>query len=167
MAVDFTTILTSLRMMLEAGNGDNLEIPATRFDGDLYATLELDEQSRRALVSPRIEARITRVTPFPSSPLEEYPLVRYEIGIEILVVRHGNDAHKLVNATRDDIKALAVQDADVICQALEYKWAQATDLVSNRLTYVSSDIGDFELTDDGSGLISTVHSFTGIAQAAA
>jgi hypothetical protein len=173
MAIGFSAILTAIRAAVENSAGYNLTVPAGRFAGDLYASLEPDGQSLRALVTPRIEARITRIAPLSSSPLEEYPLVRYLVEFEILVVRHGNDTHRLIDATRDDIKALAAQDADVLCQTLENPlggslgWAYGTDLVSQRLEYISSDVSDFELGDDGGGLIRTSHLFSGIVQVAA
>lgn len=166
-------ILTAVRDVIESAAGSVLAVDVTRFSGDLYDGLLDDEESRRALVSPRAEARITAWEPHGASPLELATRTIYATEVSISVVRHLNQAHKLIDATRDAAKALAAQDADALAQALSYvgnvsedSGSNATGIISGRLRFEGSDIGDVELDDDGPGLIRSTHRFSGFIEVA-
>lgn len=166
-------ILTSVRTVLESAPS----IPrymVNRFDGGLYDGLEANEQSRRALNDPIAEVSIVKIERSPHTYAQPGTLAIRKITVEIKVVRHLNEEHKLVDATRDDEKALAIVDGDAIAQALEYPGNLATDfgspnatatgLVSGRLQYVSSAVERVQLGDNKPGMLVTKHLFTGDVQ---
>lgn len=164
-------ILTAVRGVLEDGTGTLRTISSTRFDGGLYDSLPDDEKSRRALDRPVVEATITKMERSPHTYAQPGSLAIRRITVEVKIVRHLNEEHKLVDATRDDEKALAVVDADMVAQALEYPGnltqdagANATGLVSGRLQYVSSTVERVQLGDKQPGMIVTKHTFTGDVQ---
>ena len=166
--MDPDAILTAVRDVIQEAHGNSRTITANTYEGDLYAALAKDEQSRRALVKPRAEARIVSVARHEASPPVKGNLGLYAIEIEVLLIRHLNFEHRTGDAARDDVRALAVRDADVLRQALEYPGnvtqtagGTNTGLVSGMLRYVDSDVGDVELADGDPGLVTTTHTFTG------
>lgn len=164
--IDTDAILTAIRDVIEDGAGNNRTISTARFDGGFYSTLARDEQSRRSLVTTRAEARIESVRLSEHSPQQPCNVYIYDLDVSVSVVRHMNNAHRLVDATRDDVKSLAVQDGDVLRQALCYPLNLTADndgdntgIISGRLRYISSTPGDVELEDGEAGRIVTEHRF--------
>ena len=159
-------ILTAIRDVIEDGAGSRRTIDSARFDGNFYASLARDEQSRRALVTTRAETDIVSVELSEHTPKQPCNVYLYRVGVEVSVVRHLNNSHRLIDATRDDTKALSAMDADVLRQALSYpgnlttdSGGNATGLVSGRLIYESSETGIVEIEDNESGRVITTHMF--------
>lgn len=163
-------ILASIRGVIEDGDGSARTIPA-RFDGGLYESLDETEKSRRALTMPIVETNITKIERSPHTYAQPGSLTIRRITVEIKVIRHLNDDHKLSDVTRDTEKALSVVDADMLSQALEYPGNLSsgevlglgtnTGLVSGRLQYVTSITERIQLADGKPGMIVTRHTFTG------
>lgn len=172
--VDTTAILVRLREVLDSAQGTLRTIAAGRFDSGLYDGLDVDAQALRALDIPIVEASIASTGHHPASPSVMGNLAFRSIEVEVRVVRSATLAHKLNTTTRDTLRGLAAQDADVIAQALTYPGnltqtaaAAATGLVSGCLRYPeggSSIETDFE-DDVGARVVST-HRFTGIVNVA-
>lgn len=161
-------ILTAVRDVLDAAAGSLRTISSTRFDGDAYESLSDEEKSRRATDRPVFDVRITSLRRNSASPPTNGSLAIYTIGVEVLVFRHIGNAEKLVPATRDTAAGLAIEDADVIAQALEYpgnlttdSGSHATGLVGGLLQHESSELRRVDLADDRPGLIETAHVFRG------
>lgn len=163
-------ILDRLRAILEAGAGDLRTIPADDYSGGLWGDLSPNEQSRRATYKPIAEASILGIAPHPSRCSVTSNVGLLAITIEVSVVRHVGPEHMAVDTLRDQVKALAVLDADVVSQALGYPGnldRPTTGIVSGLLTHVESDI-ELALPSDGTGpgTVTTTHVFTGVVQTA-
>ena len=106
-------------------------------------------------------------------PHEARPSVICNVGIlalevSVAVTRHVGPEHMATDALRDDVKGLAVDDADVIAQALTYPGnldRPTTGIVSGMLNHEGSAIV-LTLPDDGPGRVTTEHKFTGAVQTA-
>jgi len=172
-AADFDAVLTAIRGVLVDNNGNVRTVGANRFRGEMFATS--DDAAKNVIVSkPRVEARIASIEPHPARPLRMGSFTLYNIGVEILTIRDISGAEELIDSRRDDVRALAANDADLIAQAVEYAGASGnlaqtagaspTGLVSGVLTYVGSDMGDIVVGAAGSRIEST-HKFTGVVNA--
>jgi len=168
--IDADAILTRIRAVLEAGAGSLRTIASTRFDGGLWDDLDADEQSKRATYRPITEASITALAPHDArcSVLTNVGILAIEVTVK--VVRHVGPEHMATDALRDDVKALAVSDADVIAQALGYPGnldRATTGIISGLLAHESSDV-ELSLPSDasGPGTVTTSHQFTGAVQTA-
>ncbi len=131
--IDSDAILTAIRDVIQDGTGNSRAIASARFDGGFYNTLARDEQSRRALVSTRAEARISNVSISKHNPSQPSNTYLYDLRIVVDVVRHLNNAHRLVDATRDDVKALAVSVIShrlIISAGARMRGADAPSVVS-------------------------------------
>ncbi len=169
--VDTDAILTRVREVLE---GDVLAIRAVdagRFTGSLPPGLTDGEASRRGVVGPRYDVRLTSIEPHPSRPPNGSTLGIYTISLEVVINRHVYLDRAIVDDNRDAYFAgLAVDDGDVIRQALEYPGnliqvfatAAQTGLVGGALVWASSEVVRFEMPGQGPGLIESTHAFTGV-----
>lgn len=95
-------------------------VPLDRFRGDAPAGLSDSAQTMRALVAPRLAASVPSVRRHPQSPLSNGSILLYSIGVEIRVVRTVTHIAQLSDSAHDALAALALEDCDVIRQALEY-----------------------------------------------
>lgn len=164
-------IMTAIRDVLDDAAGNFRTITATRFDGAAYEGLDDEEKSRRGLVRPNFDITLTSLAPHGSSPPRNNSLQIYLIGVEVVVARHIGPDEKLTAASRDTAKALAITDADVVAQALEWPGnltsdsaTNATGLIGAKLMYDGSELRRFDLADNRPGLIETAHRFHGFVQ---
>lgn len=163
--LDSDAILTRIRAVLETAAGSLRTIGSTAYDGGLYDGQDPNESSRRAAFRPVTEASITTVERHEASPPWKSSLALYKLGIEVRVVRHVDHTHKSSNALRDDAKALAANDADVLAQALCYLGnitSATTGVVSGQLQYMGSDV-EVSLDDDEAPRIQGTHRFEAVA----
>lgn len=163
-------ILTAIRGVIEDGDGTARTISASSYQGGIYDSLGRDAESTAALIKPRAEANIRDVSPHPAGHNVLGSVLLRALTIEVRLVRHLNLIHATSNSLRDDLKALATRDGDVIAQALTYpgnlttdSGANATNLVSGCLLYQSSKVGAVELDGEAGGRIETVHTFSATA----
>lgn len=162
-------ILTRIREVLESGAGVLRTIASGTYYGDFHEGLSEQEQARRALTKPRYDVRAVSLTRNEASPPNMHSLGLKNIEIEVKVTRNLTFSEATADALRDDMLALAIQDGDVISQALGYTAnlatttsGTATGLVSGVLEYEGSDIGEVETPDgDRPGRAETLHRFTG------
>lgn len=167
-------VLTAVRGVLESAEGTLRTIAATRFHGGLPEGLDGSEESLRALERARCEPFVRVVGPHATNFVANSNLHLLDVEVTVRVARHLGPEHRLTDATRDTVIALAAEDADVIRQALTYpgnltqtSGGTATNLVSNLLTYEGSDDPRIEYDDADSsegGRVITVHRFTGIVK---
>lgn len=165
-------ILTRIREACEDGVGSIRVIASTRYYGGAAFDLDDSEESLRGMERPRVEARIGQVRRHTSTPSITSNLALYELDVVVRVVRHLAPDHKLDDDLRDDVKALALEDADVLNQALTWPGnlttttgGTATGLISGMLRYASSDPPIIAQLSTGARIV-TEHRFTGIAQVA-
>jgi len=168
--INTDAILTRIRAVIETAAGSLRTITANTYEGSVFDGLDDAEKTKRALYKPRADATITRIARNPGSPPMYGSLALYDVGVEVLVVRALKPEHKgdtdAANAARDDVKALAINDADVLCQALctlGNLSAATTGVVSGQLRYEETESEAF-LDDDDAPRIETRHRFTGIVQ---
>ncbi len=169
--VDHDAILTAIREICDSGTGNIRTIAAARFQGGAYRGQSPGSEALYSLAAPTFRTAITGQRRHPDSPPITSTLGLYEIDVQIEVIRTLELRHKLTDSIRDDAKALAANDADVLAQALSWpgnltqtSGADPTGLVSGYLAYISSDGGDIILSDDINGRIVSTHNFTGIVQ---
>ena len=161
-------ITTAIRDVIESGHGATRAIPSGTFGGGIFETLGTDAESQKAMVLPAAEAKIIKQSVNKASPPQPGSVRLYDLEIQVRLIRHINLEHTTIDAVRDDTKALAARDGDVLSQALGYPDNINTDaagattgLVSGMLNYISSDVGKTDVSE--SGVIVTVHKFTGVA----
>ena len=167
--IDHDAILAAIRGLLESATGTLRTIPSTRFYGQLPRDLDPSEESIRAAARPLVEAELGEERPHPASPNVFGNLLLRELEVIVRVVRHLDPSHKLGDdARRDDVKALAANDADVIAQALTYPnnfSSATTGLVSGLLQYQRTDRPEIHQETEGARIV-TQHRFTGVVQVA-
>lgn len=161
-------ILTRIREVLLDGAGDLRTISATRFEGDLPEGLSESAQMMRGAVKARVEASVSSIERHPQSPPSNGSVMLYVVGVEVRAVRTVLRIEQLVDADRDTLRALCIEDADIIRQALEYPRnltattaGTATGIVSGLLRYAGSETRTSRGIDQGTQILSTIHSFTG------
>lgn len=168
--VDVDAVLTRAREILE-GDALGHRIPsAGSYIGGLPPGVTDAEASRRGLVAPRYDVRVTALEPHPSRPPAMHTLGIYTIEISVAIVRHVYLEAALISEDRDQsYTGLALNDGDVIRQALEFPFnmtqtnaAAQTGLVGGCLTYASSELVRYEMPGSGPGLIESSHAFTGV-----
>lgn len=169
-----SAILTRIREVLEDSAGTLRTVPSARFLGDLPEGLSEDAESMRAISKPRVEASLVSMKRSPASPPIIGSLLLYEVEIAVRIIRAVTTLEQLSDDDRVALQALAFEDCDVVRQALEYPGnltsttaGTATGLCSGLLRYGSSKVVVKRRVDDGAQPLETVHSFTGVAQAAA
>lgn len=161
-------ILTRLREVLEESAGSIRTVPVDRFQGDLPSGLDPNEENRRAMEKPRVEASITRVEPHPQTPPETGNLHLLRIGVQVRLIRLMSRDEQLTDATRDTLRALAYEDADVVRQALgrhqnlrQTAAGTATDIVTGLLMYVATTFTISGAINEGAQTFESIHEFTG------
>lgn len=165
-----TAILARIREVLGSSAGTLRTVPSGRFEGELATGLPEETQALRALVNPRFEARIIASAPAAATPPRGGSIAIWQLTIEVRVVRTLTAIEQLDDDTRDALHALAVEDADVVAQALGFpgnlaatEAAASTDLVSGCLTYVAGRGATLRQVDQGAQLLETIHELTGLA----
>lgn len=164
-------LITRIREVLEDSAGTLRTVPAGRFDGNLPTGLSDTTEMRRAFEKPRIAATITGLSRHPASPPINGSLMLYSVAVEVRIVRTVTRLEQLSDADADTLRALATEDADIVRQALEYPGnltqttaGAATNIASGLLYYSGSVIRVQRAIDEGSQLLETVHTFTGVAK---
>ena len=159
-------VITAIRDVLEDAAGSHRTITASTYGGGAYAGLSNARLSTLALVRPRFDIRILKQAQHRLSPPRNNSLGIWEVSIEISAYRHIDASEKLIDADRDTAVALAANDADVFAQALEWPGnltvdsaAHATNIIGAALIHDESQLGQFNLSDTGPGLIQTVHRY--------
>ena len=162
-------ILTRCREVLESSAGVLRTVPASRFTGDLPEGLGDDEDMRRAMATPRIEASIQSMERSAASPPVIGSYAIFDLTILIRIVRTITPLEQLDDASRTALQALADEDVDVVSQALGYPnnmqqtaAGTACDLVSNVLLHRSSKV-IVKKAIDGAQPLETQHLFLGRA----
>lgn len=124
-----TAILTRLREVAEEALGSVRTIDQDRFTGGLHDGLVAQEQAKLGTLSKKpVEATITAVRPHPQRLVITGSVQIVELDVSIKVVRAINIDGQVDNETRDAVKGVAAEDADVLCQALEWPANLATTL---------------------------------------
>jgi surface protein len=164
----FNTALKRIREVVEQSAGALRAVPVGRFLGDLPQGLDDESAMARAVSTPRVESSITSVTPSSSSPPVLGDLRIYEVQVSVKVLRVVTPLEQVSDADRDELQALAAQDADVLSQALGFPGNLArtagggdTEIVSGLLVYRSTSVLVGKRTDDGAQTITTTHVFRG------
>lgn len=163
-------IVTRIREVLEDGRGTLRTITASTYEGQIYGPAAGDNESLIASVKPRVEASITSVERHEASPPEMGNQAIYRLAIEVRLIRHLDDLHKVKDSVRDTAKAAAMTDADKVRQALGYpgnltqtEAAVTTGLVSGCLVYEASSARVVLGPGETGGRIETIHRFTAAA----
>lgn len=167
-----TAIQTRLREVLDGGAGTLRTIDSGRFDGTgHYSGQSIEAQGIRSLVKPLIEAEIVSVGRHPDSPPAMHSDALREVEVEIRVIRHAELTDKLTASTRDALKGLAAQDADVVAQALTFPGnltstaaGTATGLLTGLMMYTGRSTINLELGSESSARVVSTHKFRGIVR---
>lgn len=163
--------MTRVREVCDSAAGTLRTISAGRFTADYHDGLSDEEKAKRVTTNPRFDVRATGLERNPSSPPTLHSLSFYDIEIAIEVSRPLSFSEATSDALRDDVLALAMQDGDVLAQALGYpgnltttSGGTATNLISGLLTHLGSEAGRTQTpTGDRPGLATTIHRFRGTA----
>lgn len=169
-----SAILTRVREVLEDSAGTLRTVPAARFLGDLPEGLSEDAEALRAISKPRVEAAFTAMKRSAASSPVIGSLLLYDVEIAVRIVRVVTTLEQLSDDDRVALQALALEDCDVVRQALEFPGnltsttgGTATGLCSGLLRYGASKVVVKRAVNDGAQPIETVHTFTGVVQASA
>lgn len=164
-------ILTRIREVIVDSRGTLRTVPSARFLGDLPGGLPDESELARSAEKPRIEASITRVAVSPASPPVTGDLRLYDLTIEVRVIRALSSDEQVQDSQRDALRALAIEDADVLAQALcwpgnvlQTQALVATGLCSGILRYTGSEVSVRREVAQGAQIVETIHRFMGVAQ---
>lgn len=169
--LDGTTILRVVRQRLVESLFVNVrQPPLGRFESGTHEAQEQRERSTRAIVAPRVEARITSVERHDASPPVGCDRYLVAIELEVVCVRHFALRESVSATARESMRGEAASDADIVRQALTWPGslliddaANPTGLVSGCLVYADSDVGEIETSGgDMNGVLSTTHSLKGV-----
>lgn len=165
----YDAILERVRELLEDGYGSIRAISSSRFQGGLHDGLPNETLPRLGELSQKpIEASITGVSRHPQrlTIVGDVQIERFTL--EVRVVRALATPTQVNDALRDDVKALAVEDSDVIKQALEWP-ANLTSTQGGTTTDCKALIFDnsrprVRVNKTGAAMfVDTIHTFTGTA----
>jgi hypothetical protein len=164
-------IQTRVREVIEGASASLRSITPGAYLGDL-AEGDSDMDRARAVVSgARVEALCTGMDRSPSSPPIIGNVALYDMRWRVRVVRLLSRTAQIDDATRDAVKALAFQDADVLAQALGFPGnlatttaGTATGIISGLMTYTGSSSSVRGPIDTGASILETDHSFTAIVR---
>ncbi len=153
--LDTTSILSRLRIILE-GEATRRGIASGRFSGDLWPSLDVGEQVRRALASPRFDVTLRGLERSDATDGITSHAV-YRISVTVRVVRALTAEHVVSDATRDNVAALASIDGDMIAQAFSFEnTIPAVGVVSGKLE-VTRSTHAVELSTDAPSHVTTEH----------
>lgn len=158
-------IVTAVEEVLEGALGTVRTLATTELASGTYPSLNDGERARRAMVRPRFDVQLTRVTRHPSSPSEKSSYGLYQI--EVVVSCDYKLSHEISEADRKSIRAQAITDAEQARQALGWPGnltqtaaAVATGIVSGLLTFEGFEV---ENEDFETRLLKTRLTFAGVA----
>lgn len=166
----YDAILERVRELLEDGLGSYRAISASRFTGNAPEGQGPEAQARfGALAQKPIEASITAVERHPQrlTIVGNVQIERFRM--EVRVVRTLPTDTSVDDDLRDDAKALAVEDADVIKQSLEWPGnltttAGGTSTDCKALIYEDSRVrAMIDPKSGGASRLVTIHNFLGTA----
>lgn len=160
-----------VREVIESAAGGLRTITAGTYTGDMPEGLVDMDLARGAIAKPTVEALVTSAGRSASGYSVIGNLALYDLELRVRVVRIIERTAQITDALRDEAKALAFQDADVLGQALGYPRnletttaGTATGIVSGLFTYRGSTTSVRGPVDDGASIIETDHRFTAIAR---
>ena len=164
-------ITTRIKEVLEMNSGAFRAIPAGRFSGDLIEGLDIDEELRRALENPRINANVVRVSRSPASPPIMGNVVLYDLELEVRIVRIMSTLEQLDDDSLQLLRSRAFEDVDVVRQALEFpgnltttEGGEATDIVSGMFRFVESNVATIKrMMSEGAQEAETLMKFSAVA----
>lgn len=163
-------IYERVRELVEDGLGSVRTAAAARFTGDLPDGLTDEEQARRGVVGARVEPRIVEVRRHPQRLVITGDVQYHLVVLEVRVVRTLATEQDVDDGLRDDVHALALQDASVLSQVLEWPGnlrqtagGEDTDLLS--LMHQRSTMPRARVTGSAgkATAIETIHRFEGTA----
>ena len=151
-------------------------MPVGRFLGDWPQGLSDPTQARLTFANPRVRVNLDALTRSQYSPPINSNIIIYDVDVSIVVARLLDREKQLVSDDYDTVQAAAIEDTDIIRQALEWPGnlttatvGGATDVVSGMLAFIgpstSQTVG---LIDQGAQRLETTNRFSGyiIARAA-
>ncbi|AKF08887.1 hypothetical protein [Sandaracinus amylolyticus] len=160
--------LQRVREVIEDSAGTLRTTPPDRFDGDAPGGLGDEAILTRALVRPRVEARITTQRPSPASPPVGGNIRFYDVVFVVRVTRVVTPIEQLSDDDRDALFALCAEDVDVIAQALGYpgnlsatEGGTPTDIMSGVLVLQDSQTEPRGAINDGAQPVETTITFLG------
>lgn len=164
-------ITTRIKEVLEMNSGTFRTVPSGRFSGDLPEGLSIDEELRRAIENPRINANVVRVARSPASPPIMGNVVLYDLDLEVRIVRIMSTLEQLDDDSLQLLRSRAFEDVDVVRQALEYpgnltttEGGEATDIVSGMFRFVEGTVADIKrMMSEGAQQAETLIKFTAVA----
>lgn len=117
--VPFAAALTAVRQVVDSAHGSLRTIPAARFTDALHEGVSEEELARRGIVAGKpFRVRIAGMRRNPSSPPILGSVLLYDVDWEIVVSRTVGPAEQVSADTMATLEALALEDADVLRQAL-------------------------------------------------
>lgn len=163
-------IVQRLRELVQDGAGGIRPIDAARFQGGLHEGFVPEEQARLGILDELpAEPRIVRTFAHPQRLTVVGNVQLVGVDVEVRIVRTVAIDGQVDDEIRDDISALAMEDASALRQV--YEWpgnlsttssGEATDLIS--LVYVDSAARLVPEGGAGAAMrLETVHRFTGTA----
>lgn len=166
-------ITTRIKEVLEQCSGTFRTVPSGRFSGDLPEGLGIDEEVRRAIENPRINANVVRVSRSPASPPIMGNVVLYDLELEVRIVRIMSTLEQLDDDSLQLLRSRAFEDVDIVRQALEYpgnltttEGGEATDIVSGMFRFTESSIASIKrMMSEGAQEAETLIKFTAVAVA--
>lgn len=163
-------LLVRVREVLQGGFGElRTIVPGTYVPG-FHEEQGDAAKSFAAIPVPRVEVRPTSIARNVASPSVIGSFALYDVELEVAIVRHLNQKHRLSSATRDEVMAAATADGDVVAQALSFPDSLTTTeagvdtgLCSGLLTYGGSELR-VSLVDGAPGVVESTHKFSGIVR---
>lgn len=165
----YDAILERVRELLEDGLGSIRTITSTRFRGGLHDGLPHETQTRLGVEAQKpIEATIVESGPHPQRLVITGTVQIERFVLEIKVVRTLATESQLTDSLRDDVKALAAEDGNAICQVLEWPpnlatTAGGTSTDCKALIHEKSSARYVPGKAGGAIALVTVHRFVGTA----
>lgn len=164
-------IVERLRELLSEAAGSLRPIASNTYTHDLVSGLDVNEEARRSLPRPSVDASISGIRRSAASPPLTGNLAIYDFDLEVRVVVPLT-APKLVDPDAyDAAKAAIVKSADIIAQSLSWPpnlttttGGTATGLLG--LALVASSISARNTANEAGGVLEAKHSFKGIARSA-
>lgn len=172
-------LIVRIREVLEDSRGVGRTVPPGRFVGNLPQGLSETEQMRRALTkaptsiddfpSARVRVNVNVLGRSPWSPPINSNIILYNVTVAVTTLRTIQRKEQLSPDLYDDIQALAIEDGDIVRQALEYprnllatEAAEPTHLVSGMLIFANSVTGVIRDINGGAQKLETTHNFNGV-----
>ena len=166
-----SAIQTRVREVIQGASATLRAITPGTYLGDSPEGEDDAGKARATVEGARVEARCMSMSRSESMGTIMSNVALYETEWRVRVVRLLTRTSQINDATRDAVKALAMQDADVLCQGLGFPGnlsttaaGTATGIVSGLFTYRDSSSDVRGPIDDGASIIETDHRFTAIVR---